>query len=146
MLANSYLKLFRTSLGRPVAGIEPAAMDALLRYEWPGNVRELINVMEQTCLLCAVPQIGPADLPHRISLASGGGDPQPSVDFNRFLAKPIPAARRDLMDAFEVAYLTKVLGETRGRVGQAADRAGLNPRSLHSLMKRHRLRKEAFKN
>jgi DNA-binding NtrC family response regulator len=68
------------------------------------------------------------------------------VDFNRFLAKPIPAARRDLMDAFEVAYLTKVLGETRGRVGQAADRAGLNPRSLHSLMKRHRLRKEAFKN
>jgi DNA-binding NtrC family response regulator len=145
MLVSSYLDHFRISLGRSLTGIDAEAMDALVRYEWPGNVRELINVMEQTCLLSSGPRIGLADLPHRISPVGQKGDALPSLDFDRFLSEPIPKARRELMDAFEYAYLTKVLGETGGRVGKAADRAGVNPRSLHSLMKRHRLRKEAFR-
>ena len=49
--------------GRPVDGIAPAAMDALLAYKWPGNVRELRNVIERAVALGHGPLIELDDLP-----------------------------------------------------------------------------------
>jgi two-component system response regulator AtoC len=150
-LVESYLEYFRFTLGRPVSAIGADAMRALVTYDWPGNVRELINVMEQACLLAAGPTLTLDDLPGRITGRPRGGTvppgsvriPPPGI--GDLAGRPLRAARRDVLATFEQAYLAEVLQRTRGRIGEAAHQAGINERSLYDLMRRHRLRKEDFK-
>ncbi len=50
-------------LGRPIAEIDPDAMEALLAYPWPGNVRELENAMERAVVLTEGDRLTLDDLP-----------------------------------------------------------------------------------
>lgn len=52
LIANYFLNLFRTQLGKKIAIISDQAMECMMRYNWPGNVRELRHVMERACVLC----------------------------------------------------------------------------------------------
>ena len=49
-----------------IAGIEPAALELLTRYDWPGNVRELENTVERGVALCRTSQLSADDLPGRV--------------------------------------------------------------------------------
>jgi len=49
-----------------VFGVEPNAMQLLMRYLWPGNVRELSNVIERAVLLTEAELIRSEDLPLEI--------------------------------------------------------------------------------
>jgi DNA-binding NtrC family response regulator len=49
-------------------------------------------------------------------------------------------ARRQALDAFEIAYLTSLLARAGGNVAAAARDAGLNRAYLYRLLQRHRLR------
>src|SRR5262249_46551991 len=51
-LARRFLAEARSALRRPDVGIDPTAIDCLIRHPWPGNVRQLRNVMERAALLC----------------------------------------------------------------------------------------------
>src|SRR6266852_3559609 len=51
LLARAFLERFRKSMGKPIEGIEPAAMVLLEAYDWPGNVRELENTIERAVAL-----------------------------------------------------------------------------------------------
>ncbi len=147
-LVRSYLDFFNLRLGRRLTGITREALEALGAYDWPGNVREIINVMEQVVLLASGPEIEAADLPHRIDSRSaprGTAAPENGPAERADLGRPLRAARREIVNAFERDYLSGLLRQTRGRIGEAAARAGINPRSLHTLMRRHNLRKEDFK-
>jgi transcriptional regulator with GAF, ATPase, and Fis domain len=146
-LVVRYLSHFRRAMGRTVTGVDPDAMQALLRHRWPGNVRELINVLERAVLLARGDTVTRADLPRSISLGSSsgkgeeGGLPLPGA----LLSLPLREARKDAVAAFERAYVTGLLQATRGRVGDAARRAGVSERSLFSLMQRTGVRKEPFR-
>jgi DNA-binding NtrC family response regulator len=50
-----------------------------------------------------------------------------------------------MLVAFEKRYLLRALARSRGRIGDTAQRAGLNERTLYAMMRRHGLRKEDFK-
>ena len=45
----------------------------------------------------------------------------------------------------ETAYLSLLLEETRGRIGETAKRAGILPRSLFEKMRRYGLKKEDYR-
>jgi DNA-binding NtrC family response regulator len=151
-LVESYLDYLRPQVGRDVTGITDDALEALTRYDWPGNVRELINILERAMLLCDENTITRDDLPQAIrSLGPSRGatgtlpaaaDGTLPADW---LQKPIRHGRRKVVDAFERAYLESILRETRGRIGETAKRAGIEPRSLYDKMKKYGLRKEDFK-
>jgi DNA-binding NtrC family response regulator len=152
-LALAYLEHFRQQLGRSDIAIEPAALDVLVRYGWPGNVRELINAVEQAVLLCSENRITVEDLPRRIATAVVSGAATVLTPDNRgalrlseeLLDKPLPEARAGVVSAFERAYVVRLLQATQGRIGETAQRAGVNQRHLYDLMKRLELRKEDFK-
>ncbi len=148
LLVRHYLEYFRALLGRPVTGVTADALEALVAHDWPGNVRELINVLERAVLLCPGTEVGVDDLPaalvgsRRAGQAAGDGDAgadEPLLD------RPLAAARDEVLAAFERRYLARLLAATHGRVSEAARRAGVNPRTLFDLMRRHDLRKESFK-
>ncbi|MBI5558004.1 MAG: sigma-54-dependent Fis family transcriptional regulator [Deltaproteobacteria bacterium] len=50
-LANYFILRLNEEYGRGVAGISPAALECLHRYDWPGNVREMRNAMERAMML-----------------------------------------------------------------------------------------------
>ncbi len=146
VLATNYLDFFRVKIGRPVRQISRPAAEALRRYAWPGNVRELINVMERAVLLCEHETIDLADLPTVIACRSAGADasggqPEPA----NWLELPLKEARRRWNQELETNYLQFWLRQTQGRIGETAERIGIEPRSLFEKMRRLGLRKEDFR-
>ena len=151
-LAENYLHHFALALGRPVAAIRPEAMAALVRYDWPGNVRELINVVERAVLLTSHAEIGPDDLPRAIAGwrpaatdANGGGEPRQVGQAQRWRGRTLREARAEVDKEFLKEYLGEILHTVGGRVGLAADLAGVNPRTLYELMQQVGVRKEDFR-
>ena len=64
-----FLHRFNEENGKAFDGIDPAAMETLLRYSWPGNVRELENVVERMVVLGHGTRLGLADIPADIRAA-----------------------------------------------------------------------------
>ncbi len=62
-LVRHFLAKHGRRLGKPTAGIEPIALEALRRHDWPGNVRELENSIERALVLGHTDTIGVGDLP-----------------------------------------------------------------------------------
>ncbi|HSG80840.1 MAG TPA: sigma-54 dependent transcriptional regulator, partial [Gemmatimonadota bacterium] len=151
-LVDSYITRFRVQVRRPVKGITAEALQALERYSWPGNVRELVNVMERAVLLSKGTELTLEDLPENVvaSLAREPAVPPAelpagTLPSDEWLAKPLDAARVELVERFERAYLSRVLESTSGRIGEAARRAGIDPRTLYNKMKRYEMSKDDFK-
>ncbi|MGH7335063.1 MAG: sigma-54-dependent transcriptional regulator, partial [Candidatus Rokuibacteriota bacterium] len=63
LLVRHFIRRFGQQLNRPVEGLSPQALSALMEYSWPGNVRELQNVVERLVGLVDGPTIQLADLP-----------------------------------------------------------------------------------
>jgi DNA-binding NtrC family response regulator len=147
-LVRGYLDYLRPRVGRDVHAVEDEALLALGRYDWPGNVRELINVIERAMLLCAETTITTADLPEAIRavgpVSSAAAD-QPRGRADRWPGLTLAEARVEWLAELEREYLACRLAASRGRVGEAALRAGITPRALYGKMRRHGLRKEDFK-
>jgi DNA-binding NtrC family response regulator len=154
VLVDSYLEYFRAHIRRNITGITPEALEALASYDWPGNVRELVNIIERAMLLVSGDKIRAEDLPSVIR-GAGTKAPSPAVPVSairaadviapRLLSKPLRDAREEILTEFEKAYLTALMQETGGKIGETARRAGMEPRSLFDKLKRHGLRKEQFR-
>ena len=145
-LVQVYLDRFRVHLTRPVRSMSQEALEALVAHDWPGNVRELINVIERAVLLCAGPEIGLQDLPNNLVATRPRRRPgAPPAEAAVPIDRPLSEVRAEAVAALEREYLVSVLEAARGRIGEAARRAGLNERSLYALMRRHGLRKEPFR-
>lgn len=151
-LVDRYMGYFRRTMGKHVDGVADEALAALVRHDWPGNVRELINVLERALLLSHGPLITLKDLPRSIAvgLPRGRGTStqdgrSPASALESVLGLPLREARRVATADFESAYVARLLKESRGRVGEAARRAGVSPRSLNELMRRTGLNKQDFR-
>jgi len=152
-LVDSYIDYLRPRVGREVYAIGEKAMEALCRYAWPGNVRELINVVERALLLCRADEIGLDDLPTTVTravLSEPGGKPLALPRGEKevppeWLDKTLVEVRGAIVEQVERSYLAAVLRQTGGRIGEAAERAGIEPRSLYEKMKRYELKKEDFR-
>lgn len=153
-LADSYITHFNLRLGRNIEAVSEGAQEGLLNYPWPGNVRELINVMERAVLLCSGSVIALGDLPLTLAHHLQNGLPRGPEAASPAISLPLPGdlmekrwpeARRQVLELFERMYLMRLLQSTGGRIGESADYAGIQPRSLFTKMKHHGLRKEDFK-
>jgi two-component system response regulator AtoC len=147
-LAKRYLADLAGKLNKEVHGITEEALQALMQYTWPGNVRELINVLERAVILCQGHTITPRDLPENICAPTpdrGLPESLARIITSEWRNKTLPEIRADLLEMVERSYFQLVLTETGGRVGAAAEKAGIHPRGLFNKMKQYGLRKEDFK-
>jgi two-component system response regulator AtoC len=153
-LVDNYVNYFRNQFPHRATGVASDALEAMLAYGWPGNVRELINVIERAMLVSSHDLIELSDLPEEIRDCAPGETesdypparpaplPFPEDRFpDGWLAKPLP----EVLAGVERAYLVRILESADGRVGKAAELAGIDPRVLYDKMKRFGLRKEEFR-
>ena len=152
-LVDSYINHFKRQFPQGIREISPAALDALVAHDWPGNVRELVNVIERAMLLSETSTLELDDFPNTIT---GRPEPARMAPFlpsddsgwdipEEWLEQPLRMIRERLVNNLERAYLARLLTETGGRVGQTAERAGLDPRSLYNKMQRLGLDKREFR-
>jgi DNA-binding NtrC family response regulator len=153
-IATSYVDYYRARINAMARRISDEAMEGLRAYDWPGNVRELTNVIERAMILCDGEEILPSHLPESVRGRSAGypvvsnhpPDGQAHMALpDGWYREPLRGAREAVSQDFERLYLSAVLRETSGRIGEAAKWAGINPRSLYGKMKRLGLRKEDFR-
>ncbi len=153
-LAASYLDQFSRQLGRPVRGFTDEVLAALTGYSWPGNVRELINVVERSVLLASGGLVTVHDLPeamvgpraaHRSAAAALGSLAGAHLALDGWYDKPLAALHTELLGNLERAYLDEQLRRAGGRIGAAAERSGITPRTLYNKMRQLGLRKESYR-
>ncbi|QOY89821.1 sigma-54-dependent transcriptional regulator [Paludibaculum fermentans] len=118
--------------GTRITGIQPAAMQALMRYQWPGNVRELRNVIERACVLAAEGDIRLEHLPAQIAGSSGevvrrALGPIPSVTFQ--VGATLERAERDIIEL--------TLMHTKNNRTRAAEILGINQKTLYNKLKEY---------
>jgi len=137
LLANHFLKHFSKGNINEVNAISRKAMELLERYHWPGNIRELQNVMERAVSLTASKTIVPDDLPEQIRLA-GIQDACVSPVLSA-TGSNYKEAKKDWLDLFEKQYLSDLLKRHNGNISKAALEAQINRKTIHRLLKRHRI-------
>lgn len=120
LLIDHFLKKYSKKLNKEIAGITPKAKDILLNYSWPGNVRELENVIERGMVLCRSNVLDVFDLP----------------EFRTLEKKEILEDNLTLQE-LERRYITRVLQQTKGNMGQTADILGIHRNTLRLKIKEY---------
>jgi len=140
LLAQHFLRRYAEQYERDGSSelrLTPEAIRVLTAYRWPGNVRELQNVIERVVSLAAPGQeIGPADLPEEVR--TNAAAPGPLLSFATDL--PFHDAKEKAIQAFERAYLEALLARNGGNISQAAREARIDRKTIHRLLKKHRIR------
>jgi two-component system response regulator GlrR len=111
-----------------VRGFSREALEILVGAPWPGNVRQLRNVVDHCVVLAATPLI--------------------SADLVRWALRGRSHKLSSFSEAragFELDYLIQLLQATKGNVTQAAKLADRNRSEFYSLLKKHKLDPEMFR-
>ncbi len=111
---------------------------ALTSYDWPGNVRELRNVIDQAASLSSQGLSLALQLRAR-SPATTIRNPTETTSgivVGGFLALPYKEARRQALEAFELAYAQHVVDLAGGNITKAAEHAQVHRNVLHRILAR----------
>jgi len=121
VLALHFLSHYASRYRRVIRGLNPAALQALMRYAWPGNVRELEHTLERAVLMCRSEQLQASDL---------------GLGLQRSPAQNL----EDLsLEAVETILIRKALQRFQGNVSQAAEALGLSRGALYRRMEKYGL-------
>jgi two-component system response regulator PilR (NtrC family)/two-component system response regulator HydG len=133
-LAEHFLSQSAARAGKEVRALHETARKALLGYGWPGNVRELENVIERAVALVEGPLVRVDDLPPLAPIvrerrpAEGEGEADP---FAAALARGLTLAE------LERDYIMKVLAAEGGNKTRAAQRLGLDRKTLYRKLEEY---------
>jgi DNA-binding NtrC family response regulator len=111
-------------IGPHPSRIDPAALNALCRYDWPGNIRELANVLERAQILAEDSVITLDDLPENLVESTP--------------AAPVGSDPRHLHEV-ERRHVQEVLREEKGNKVHAARALGISRRALYRLISKYHL-------
>ena len=118
--------------------LTPEIIAALTSYDWPGNVRELRNVIDQAASLSSEglslalqlkAKRKATSLRHRNDGASG-------IIVGGFFGLPYKEARKQALEAFELAYAQHVVELAGGNITKAAEHAQVHRNVLHRILAR----------
>jgi transcriptional regulator with GAF, ATPase, and Fis domain len=120
LLTEHFVACFAKSRGKPVNGIAPAALRAILAYDWPGNVRELRNALERAFVTVSGDSVTLEDLPPELTRKSAMTSPE----------APDQALRERILDALNQcggnrANAARLLGVSRVTLWKWMTRLGL---------------------
>ncbi len=97
VLADHFLKMFKTSLNVQTESISSEALKALCTYDWPGNIRELKNVIERSLVLHGEEaQLGLAQLPNEFQ-RNPHFRPKSTIHLEENLSASVDHVERELL-------------------------------------------------
>jgi nitrogen regulation protein NR(I) len=141
-LTAFFIDKFNTRLKKSVVGMDPEAMDRLLRYRWPGNVRELENIIERAVLFADGARIGIGDLPGELTCEGGAPAPRAQNDDAPVALSEdgLKAQVKAATSRLERDLILRALRQTSGNVTHAARLLKISRKGLQLKMKELDLR------
>ncbi|MBI4470005.1 MAG: sigma-54-dependent Fis family transcriptional regulator [Acidobacteria bacterium] len=133
LLATHFSQKFAGNSSHKIGGIAPETLQALSAYPWPGNVRELSNVIERAVSLCRGEYVDVCDLPDDLIHTE-------RVCVPLSWEHTYHRAKREVIEAFEKDYLSRMLLESGGNITQTARIVGLPRTSLQRLVRKYQIR------
>ena len=121
-LALHFLAGFAVKHQRAVERVTERALRRLEQHDWPGNVRELRNVVDRAVLLAAGPVVRAGHL--RLGQASPRASSRGVDDAPRGYPPELSLAE------VEADHIERVLRDTDGHIGRAAERLGVHRNTL----------------
>lgn len=119
ILVQHFIHKFSKELKKAVSSVPEDALKILLNYSWPGNIRELENIIQRAITLSQHEVILPEDLPASIIQ---------KID-EKLFEKALE--EKFTLDQLEKEYIKRVLIETGGNKSKAAERLGLDRKTLY---------------
>ena len=119
ILVQHFIHKFSMELKKAVSSVSEDALKILLNYFWPGNVRELENIIQRAITLSQHEVILPDDLPASIIQKND----------EKLFEKAME--EKFTLDQLEKEYVKRVLIETGGNKSKAAERLGLDRKTLY---------------
>jgi len=133
LVAHFLAKLSRRE-GRAPATMSSEALQVLTSYNWPGNVRELENAIARAVAVAKDGVILPSDLPPEIDERrrprAEGATPNPRQTGGSIIED------RPTLGELERRYIDLVLAECGGNKKKAAERLGIDRRTLYRALER----------
>jgi len=123
LLAEHFLKQYRTKYKKGIAGIMDQAIDHLKEYHWPGNIRELEHAVERAVIMTDEKQLQKGDF---LLTSVSGKDHQ------------LPVAGLNLEEV-EKTVIRKAMEKHSGNISHAADELGLTRASLYRRLEKYGL-------
>lgn len=123
LIANKLTRDYAQELGRPIRGLSPGAMAAIMSHSWPGNVRELQNCIKRAVASAPGPMISARDL--RL-----GPDP---------VATEGPLTLKQARFTAEGKALRQALAVADGNISEAARMLDTSRPTLYQLLKEHNI-------
>ncbi len=116
---------------REAAAMSQEALRLLSGYGWPGNVRELENAIERAVAVAKGNVVLPSDLPPEVGGSAALGVPGgvPVGDGGLIADRPT-------LGELERRYIQLVLGECGGNKKKAAEKLGIDRRTLYRALER----------
>jgi len=119
ILVQHFINKFSKEQKKGISGVSEDALKILLNYSWPGNIRELENIIQRAITLSQHEVILPEDLPASIIQ---------KID-EKLFEKALE--EKFTLDQLEKEYIKRVLIETGGNKSKAAERLGLDRKTLY---------------
>ena len=123
LIANKLTRDYAQELARPVRGLSPGAIAAILAHTWPGNVRELQNCIKRAVASSSGPMLAARDL--RLSTTPLASDGPMTLKQARFDA--------------EGKALRQALAIADGNISEAARVLDTSRPTLYQLLKEHNI-------
>jgi DNA-binding NtrC family response regulator len=124
ILVDHFLAKIGRREGQPASSMSHEALEVLCQHAWPGNVRELENAVERAVAVAKGEVILPSDLPAEVH----GG----SVAHSTSIIDDRPS-----LAELERRYIALTLAEAGGNKKKAAERLGIDRRTLYRALERH---------
>ena len=130
LLAEHFLRVFSTAMGKHIRSIASGARQKLLAHHWPGNVRELRNAMERAVILETTHDIQARNIPdfHVETRLRAKADGPLLVGANQSLD--------EIMCNFERELITNTLDQHRYNLTKTAEHLKISRHALRYRMQR----------
>lgn len=127
LLANFFVRKYSELYGCEPPVLPQSTLSRMMAYDWPGNVRELENFVERAIVLHMGGGSGTIAFELPDALSSGG---QPDL-----LAQALDHGWS--LERLEKEYILRTLDHVRWRKTEAAERLGIDRRTLYRKLKQY---------
>lgn len=127
-LVQAFIREFTEQYRKPIPGIEPEAMTAIMNYDWPGNIRELRKVMERAIILCDGETIAVKHLPQALAAKAVSGSHAETDELPLKSGLAATNEKSAIAEALRTAY---------GNKSAAAKLLGISRGTLYNKMREH---------
>ncbi len=124
-LVSHFIEKFASAYEKPVTGMAPGTLNALLNHSWPGNVRELENAIERAVVLSKSTELNTDLLPAALR--------GPRADAHEATAL-IPGATMAEIERQAILQTLELVG---GSTTRAAEMLGISIRTIQYRLKQY---------